>query len=133
MVAEYVQGIMQKGIARFARELKRPNEEVQLLISWNVEENRPRFKKMVEGLPNQDITFNDVLGLKFDFLNRGEIVNDFITKTLEAYSQELQCQKEHLFIVIAVIENDEGLDEVKLHLFKGSEKIKELQLETLLS
>ena len=133
MVAEYVQGIMQKGIARFAKELKRPNEEVQLLISWNAEENRPRFKKMVEGIAHQDITFNDVLGVKFDFLNRGEIVNDFITKTLEAYSQELQCEKEQLFIIIAVMENQEGLDEVKLHLFRGNEKIKELQLESLLS
>ena len=133
MVAEYVKGIMQKGIARFAKELKRPNEEVQLLISWNSEEGRPRFKKMVVDMPHQDITFNDVLGVKFDFLNRGEIVNDFITKTMEAYAEELQCLKEHLFIVITLFEDTEGFDEVKLHLFKGNESIKELQLESLLS
>jgi hypothetical protein len=61
------------------------------------------------------------------------MVNDFITKTLEAYSEELQCYKEQLFIVIAVMENADGMDEVKLHLFKGNESIKEIQLETLLS
>jgi hypothetical protein len=133
MVAEYVQGIMQKGIARFAKELKRPNEEVQILISWNAEEGRPKFKKMVVDLPHQDITFNDVLGVRFDMFNRGEMVNDFITKTLETYAEELKCYKEQLFIVIAVLENADGMDDVKLHLFKGNESIKELKLESLLN
>lgn len=133
MVAEYVQGIMQKGISRFAKELKRPNEEVQLLISWNADQGRPKFRKMVVDMPHQDITFNDVLGVRFDMFNRGEMVNDFITKTLQAYSEELKCYKEQLHIVIAVLENAEGMDEVKLQLFKGNESIKEIQLETLLS
>jgi hypothetical protein len=133
MVAEYVKGIMQKGIARFAKELERPNDEVQLLISWNTEEDKPQFKKMVVDLPNQEITFNEVLGVKFDILNRGEIVNSFITQTMQNYSEELGCLKEQLFIVIALAEDAEGYDEVKLHLFKGNEKVKELQLEQLLT
>ena len=127
MVAEYVQGIMQKGIRNFAKELKRPNDEVQLLISWNADEGRPRFRKMVVEMPNQDITFNDVLGVKFDMFNRGEIVNNFITQTLQNYSEELECTKEQLFILIALTEDAEGFDQVKLHLFKGNDKIKELR------
>ena len=133
MVAEYVQGIMQKGIARFAKELKRPNDEVQLLISWNADQGKPKFRKMVVDTTHQDITFNDVLGVRFDMFNRGEMVNDFITKTLEEYSEELQCTKEQLFIIITLQENIDGLDQVKLHLFKGNQEIKELQLKTLLS
>ena len=133
MVAEYVKGIMQKGITRFAKELKRTNDEVQILISWNADEGRPRFKKMVVGMPNQDITFNDVLGVRFDILNREELVVDFITKTMESQAEELQCYKEQLYIVIALLEDEEGFDEVKLNLFKGGESIKELQLESLLS
>ena len=133
MVADYVKGIMQKGIARFAKELKRPNDEVQLLISWNTEESRPRFRKMVVEMPNEDITFNDVLGVKFDMFNRGEIVNNFITQTLQTYSQELECGMEHLFILISLIEDLEEQDELKLYLFKGGDKIKELQLEQLLT
>ena len=84
-------------------------------------------------MPNQDITFNDVLGVKFDMFNRGEIVNNFITQTMQNYSEELECSKEQLFIVISLLEDSEGFDEVKLHLFKGNEKIKELQLEQLLN
>ena len=133
MIAEYVKGIMQKGITRFAKELKRTNDEVQILIAWNAEEGRPKFKKMVVGMPNQDITFNDVLGVRFDILNREELVVDFITKTLESQAEELQCYKEQLYIVIALLEDEEGFDEVKLNLFKGNESIKEIQLETLLS
>jgi hypothetical protein len=133
MVADYVKGIMQKGILNFAKELKRPNDEVQLLISWNAEEGRPKFRKMVVDMPHKDITFNDVLGVKFDILNRGEIVNAFITQTMQTYSEELQCDKEQLFILIALTEDAEGYDELKLHLFKGNEKIKELQLEQLLT
>lgn len=133
MVAEYVKGIMQKGIMRFAKELKKPNAEVQLLISWSAEESRPKFKKMVVDMPHQNITFNDVLGVKFDFLNREEMVNDFIIKTFDSYSEELEYFKEELFIVITLIEDAEENDELKLHLFRGNEKIKELQLESLLS
>ena len=65
--------------------------------------------------------------------NRGEIVNNFITQTLQNYSEELECSKEQLFILIALTEDDEGFDQVKLHLFKGNDKIKELQLEQLLT
>lgn len=133
MVAEYVQGIMQKGIRNFAKELKRPNDEVQLLISWNADEGRPRFRKMVVDMPHQDITFNDVLGVKFDIFNREEMVRTFITKTMQNYSEELECYKEQLFIVIALLEDAEGIDQLKLHLFKGNEMIKELQLEQLLT
>lgn len=133
MVAEYVQGIMQKGIRNFAKQLKRPNDEVQLLISWNAEEGRPRFRKMVVDMPHQDITFNDVLGVKFDMFNREEMVRTFITKTMQTYSEELECYKEQLFIVIALLEDAEGIDQLKLHLFKGNEQIKELQLEQLLT
>ena len=133
MVAEYVQGIMQKGIRNFAKQLKRPNDEVQLLISWNADEGRPRFRKMVVDMPHQDITFNDVLGVKFDMFNREEMVRTFITKTMQTYSEELECYKEQLFIVIALLEDAEGIDQLKLHLFKGNEQIKELQLEQLLT
>jgi hypothetical protein len=84
-------------------------------------------------MPNQDITFNDVLGVRFDILNREELVVDFITKTMESQAEELQCYKEQLYIVIALLEDEEGFDEVKLNLFKGNESIKELQLESLLS
>lgn len=133
MVAEYVQGIMQKGIRNFAKQLKRPNDEVQLLISWNAEEGRPRFRKMVVDMPHQDITFNDVLGVKFDMFNREEMVRTFITKTMENYSEELDCPKEHLFILISLTENIEEQDELKLFLYKGNEQIKELHLEQLLT
>lgn len=133
MVAEYVQGIMQKGISRFARELKRPNDEIQLLISWDSEVNKPRFRKMVKDLPNEDITFNNVLGVKFDILNREEMVTSFITKTMDTYSQELQCGIEHLFILISLTEDLEEQDELKLYLYKGGVKVKELQLEQLLT
>ena len=111
MVADYVKGIMQKGITNFAKELKRPNDEVQILISWNEEEDRPKFKKMVADMPHQDITFNDVLGVKFDIFNRGELVNQFVTNILQSYSEQLECDKKHLFIVIMLIENQEEMDE----------------------
>ena len=65
--------------------------------------------------------------------NREEMVRTFITKTMESYSEELGCYKEQLYIVIALLENAEGIDELKLHLFKGNERIKELQLEQLLT
>jgi hypothetical protein len=134
MVAEYVKKIMAKGISNFAKESKRTIEEVQLLISWDEENNKPKFKKMVFEQPSVDITFNQVLGVKFDILNREMIVNDFITKTMAQYAEEFQCPITSLFIIISyeIIDEDENED-VKLYLHKGNQMVKELQLEQLLT
>jgi hypothetical protein len=62
------------------------------------------------------------------------IVNDFITKTMAQYAEELQCPMTSLFIIISyeIVDEDENED-VKLYLLRGSAMVKELQLEQLLT
>jgi hypothetical protein len=131
MIQEYVEKIMRDGINNFAVKHEKTIDEVQILISWNEDEQKPNYKKMIQGEGSIPVTFNQILDVRFDMMNREAICGSFITKTLERFSKELSCMMSNLFVVIYLVATDEGED-VKLHLYRGSEAIKEIILEEIL-
>lgn len=132
MVQEYVENIMRNGIKNFASKHQKTIDEVQILILWNEEEQRPNYKKMISGEGSFPVTFKEILDVKFDMMNREAMCGMFITKTLERYSKELQCAMSSLFVIIYLHES-EDFEDVKLHLYRGSEAIKEINLEEILA
>jgi len=131
MIQEYVEKIMRDGINNFAVKHEKTIDEVQILISWNEDEQKPNYKKMIQGEGSIPVTFNQILDVRFDMMNREAICGSFITKTLDRFSKELNCMMSNLFVVIYLVATDEGED-VKLHLYRGSEAIKEIILEEIL-
>jgi hypothetical protein len=131
MIQEYVENIMRNGINNFAGKHNKTIDEVQILISWNDEEQKPNYKKMIQGEGSIPVTFNEILDVRFDMMNREAICGSFITKTLDRFSKELACMMSNLFVVIYLVDTQEGED-VKLHLYRGSEAIKEINLEEIL-
>jgi len=131
MIQEYVEKIMRDGINNFAVKHEKTIDEVQILISWNEDEQKPNYKKMIQGEGSIPVTFNQILDVRFDMMNREAICGSFITKTLDRFSKELSCMMSNLFVVIYLVATDEGED-VKLHLYRGSEAIKEIILEEIL-
>jgi len=131
MIQEYVENIMRNGINNFANNHQKSIDETQILIYWNEEEQRPNYKKMLIGEGSIPVTFNQILDVKFDMMNREAICGSFITKMLDRYSKELNCTMASLFVIIFLDESDES-DDVKLHLYKGSQPIKEIKLEEIL-
>ena len=131
MIQEYVENIMRNGINNFATKHEKTIDEVQILISWNEEEQRPNYKKMIQGEGSIPVTFNQILDVRFDMMNREAMCGSFITKTLDRFSKELDCAMSNLFVVIYLMATDDG-DEVKLHLYRGNEAIKEIILEEIL-
>jgi len=131
MIQEYVEKIMRDGINNFAVKHEKTIDEVQILISWNEDEQKPNYKKMIQGEGSIPVTFNQILDVRFDMMNREAICGSFITKTLDRFSKELSCMMSNLFVVIYLVATDEDED-VKLHLYRGSEAIKEIILEEIL-
>lgn len=131
MITEYVEKIMRNGINNFSQELNRNPQEVQILICWDAEEEKPKYKKMVQGEKSEVVTFNQILNVRFDMMNREAICGNFITGTLQKYSKELSCEMSNLFVVIYLVDDEEK--DVRLCLYKNSEAIKEIELEEILS
>jgi ABC-type sulfate transport system substrate-binding protein len=131
MITEYVEKIMRNGINNFSQELNKSPQEVQILIFWDAEEEKPKYKKMVQGEKSEVVTFNQILNVRFDMMNREAICGNFITGTLQKYSKELSCEMSNLFVVIYLIDDEEK--DVRLWLYKNSDAIKEIELEEILS
>lgn len=131
MITEYVEKIMRNGINNFSQELSKSPQDVQILIYWDAEEDKPKYKKMVQGEKSEVVTFNQILNVRFDMMNREAICGNFITGTLQKYSKELSCEMSSLFVVIYLIEEEEK--DVRLFLYKNSDAIKEIELEEILS
>jgi len=132
MITDYVEKIMRNGINHFSQELNKSNQEVQLLIFWDAEEEKPKYKKLVQGSKSEVVTFNEILNVRFDMMNREGICGNFITKTLDKFSKELDCEMTELFIIIH-LEPSEEIEDVKLHLYKRQNLIQELDLEEILN
>jgi|DEB19_MinimDraft_3_1074340.scaffolds.fasta_scaffold02335_2 hypothetical protein len=128
MISELVQGVLRKAIRRFAKKSGKTTDEVQLMISWNSQEEMPTYKKLVEGVPNEPISFLDVMNIPADIFGQGRLVADFITKRFEEYSEEYGCDKSELFLVIMLSETEES-ETLRAFLYRGNQEIKEVNLE----
>ena len=122
---------MRNGINNFSQELNKSPQEVQILIFWDANEEKPKYKRMVQGEKSEVVTFNQILNVRFDMMNREAICGNFITGTLQRYSKELSCEMSNLFVVIYLVDDEEK--DVRLCLYKNSDAIKEIELEEILS
>lgn len=131
MITEYVESIMRKGLQRYAKEMKQSVTDIQLLIGWNVEEQKSNYKILSANAPSKSITFNEFLKVPFDILNREQLMIPVVSKTIERYSAELNCPSSVISIVVYLTPQEEDDDVVNLHLYKGSEGIKKVNLEQI--
>lgn len=131
MITEYVESIMRKGIQRYAKETKQSVTDIQLLIGWNVDEQKSMYKILSANAPSKSITFNEFLGVRFDILNREQLIIPVVAKTIEKYSSEMSCSPNIVSIVVYLMPQEEDDDVVTLHLYKGSEGIKKVNLEQI--
>jgi len=133
MVQEYVEKIMRNGISNFATEAEKTLTEVQILILWDAADEKVKYKKMVFGKENEEITFNQILKVKFDMMNREGICGNFISKTLDKYADELSVPKSHLFVVVLLTNNNMEDADLQLQLYNGGQSVKEIKLEEILA
>lgn len=129
MIDSIVESTMRKAILRFAKDSNSECSEHQILIAFNAETGTPKYKHLMIGGISKEIAFLEILGLKFDLLNREMIVAQFISKTFVRYSKEYECLPQNIFVLLSLPNEDE---DIILSLYKGNTFIKEIDLEQLI-
>ena len=104
--------------------------EHQIMISYNAELDCPKYRHLTIGGASVDVTFLNILGLKFDLMQRELLVKEFINKTLKRFAKELNIEPTRVFVIISL--NKEDNDFVVLHLYSGLNFIKQISLEQLI-
>jgi len=129
MIDSIVESTMRKAILRFAKDSNSECSEHQILIAFNAETGTPKYKHLMIGGISKEIPFLEILGLKFDLLNREMIVSQFISKTFVRYSKEYECLPQNIFVLLSLPHEDE---DIIVSLYKGKDFIKEIDLEQLI-
>jgi hypothetical protein len=129
MIDSIVESTMRKAILRFAKDSNSECSEHQILIAFNAETGTPKYKHLMIGGISKEIPFLEILGLKFDLLNREMIVSQFISKTFVRYSKEYECLPQNIFVLLSLPNEDE---DIIVSLYKGKDFIKEIDLEQLI-
>jgi len=128
MVDSIVESTMRKAILRFAKNDKNEPNNHQILIGYDPTYLCPKYKHLTIG-SSRDVSFLEILGVKFDLLNREMLVAQFISKTLQRYATEYETLPQNIFVIIALKSDD---DEIELSLYRGNEFKKTIDLEQLL-
>ena len=128
MIGQIVEGTMRKALLRLAKERGTAANENQIIIGWNAEKECLKYY-IVGGSGSKQVTFNEILGVKFDLMNREFVVSEFITKKFDSFSKTYECEKKSLFVYI-FLENGND-DDIKLCLYTGANKVKDIELEEL--
>ena len=127
MITEIVEKVMRNGIASFAKQAGAPLQHSQLMIFCKDENAVPCYKSLIFNPQiNREVTFNEILGVKVDLLNREGIAAPFIQSALLRYGQELMVSPTQVRIIVFVDER------VRLHLYNGATAIKPLSLDEVL-
>jgi|TARA_R110000787_G_scaffold185864_2_gene297441 hypothetical protein len=130
MILKITSKIMRDGIIRFAKENNVNNQELQLLIY--TEDNSkasPKYKYCVKGSPIEEISFNNILNLKYDLMNREGIAKPFIQECLLKLSDEYDCKASDLLVFI--YSKDMDCSEVGLYVYKDKQPKRKMDLKEL--
>lgn len=117
--------IMSSAIDRYAKEYQKELKDVQLMIKCD-NEATPYYQLLIDNKFEKDITFNEVLDVKVDFLGREHIVAPFISKSLRKLQKETDCKVEEINILIYKKVSTETLS---LYFFINTKPIKPITFE----
>lgn len=130
MVTEIVEKVMRNGIVSFAEKAGVRVAHSQLLIFCKEETAIPCYKSVIYNQPSREVSFNEILGVKIDLLNREAISAPFIQNSLLRYAEEFSVPVTHVFIAVYV---DEYNKKVGLFLYDGSKPLRGITLDEVLS
>ena len=123
-------GIMRKAIQNFAKEHNVDNTKSAVLISTKDEANStPIYTLLINNIPKGEVSFNQILNVKIDFLGREIIASPFIANTIRRLARENECSV--LDVNVLVYTQDENAEKVLLYFFIGRTPKKHITFEYL--
>lgn len=129
MVTEIVEKIMRNGILHFAKSAGVTPADSQIIIASNDASETPAYRSAIRGQQPKPVTFNEILNVKFDLLNREAIASPFIQQSLLRYANELNVDVQRVFVIVFLRNNQS----VGLTLYHGATQVRAIDLTELLS
>ena len=121
--------IMLTAIKNFAKEFEVAETKTQLMINASDENCTPIYKVLVDNKVKKQVTFNQILNVKLDFLGREIIATPFIASSLRKLRREQGCGFEELNILIYKQKEEQQIP--NLYFFEGSKPIKPITFDYL--
>ena len=121
--------VMLKAISNFSKEFNVTDLETQLMIRASDSDCTPMYQVLVNNKPRKDITFNEILNVKIDFLGREMIVTPFIASSLRKLRREHECKADDMSILIYKRDSDPSTP--YLYFFEGTKAIKPIDFQYL--
>ena len=123
-------GIMKKAIQNFASKYEVDVTKSSILISTKDKESaNPNYLLLINNIPKGEVTFNEILNVKIDFLGREVIATPFIANSIKRLARENKC--EVLDVNVLVYTQSQNAEEMLLYLFIGKTPKKQITFEYL--
>jgi hypothetical protein len=120
---------MLNAIKNFSKEFEVEETKTQLMINASDENCTPIYKVLVDNKVKKQVTFNEILNVKLDFLGREIIASPFIASSLRKLRREQGCGFEELNILIYKQKEEQQIP--NLYFFEGSKPIKPITFDYL--
>ena len=120
-------GIMLSAINNFSKEFEVETTKTQLMIKASDENCTPKYQLLLNNKVVRDITFNEILNLKIDFLGREMIATPFIASSLRKLRNEHECGWEEVNVLIYKEKQEQ--DFPNMYFFQGSKPIKPITMD----
>lgn len=119
--------IMLSAINNFSKEFEVETTKTQLMIKASDENCTPKYQVLLNNKVVRDVTFNEILNLKIDFLGREIIASPFIASSLRKLRNEHECGWEELNVLI--YKQKEEQDSPNMYFFQGSKPVKPITMD----
>jgi len=120
---------MLKAIKNFAKEFEVAETKTQLMIQSSDEQCTPTYKVLVDNKVKREVTFNQILNVKLDFLGREIISTPFISSSLRKLRREQGCGWEDVSVLIYIQKEEQEVP--NLYFFEGIKPIKPITFDYL--
>jgi hypothetical protein len=120
---------MLKAIKNFAKEFEVAETNTQLMIQSSDEQCSPTYKVLVDNKVKKEVTFNQILNVKLDFLGREIISTPFISSSLRKLRREQGCGWEDVSVLIYIQKEEQEVP--NLYFFEGIKPIKPITFDYL--
>lgn len=136
MIVSTVKKTMKKALNTFALLENETPENISVVIHTKSDEFIPEYFYLVNNVPKRDdegniksVTFADMLGKKFDLLNRELIASQFLRGWFATQQKTMNTSAKDLYIVIGTL--DKQIEKLHIELSNKGKKEKDLKLEEI--
>ena len=126
-IEKQTKDVMLNAITKYAKEYEVTEMETQLMIRPTDSDCTPKYQVLINNKFKKDVTFNEILNVKLDFLSREQIVSPFIASSLRKLRNEHKCEVEDMSILIYKRPSDES--KPYLYFFEGTNAIQPITFQ----